>query len=108
MARYTKEGYGGVSSQTKKGLLDSGAMDKSDFGISTPTPSVKSIIPRDPTRQIPQKQADQMIRRQTKERDDAWLRSKDPKAADAMKQRDYSRNINNLGKYAHKPAKRGR
>lgn len=92
MARYTKEGYSGVSSQTKKGLLDSGAMDKSDFGISTPKPIVKSVIPKDATRQVDQSEYNRLLK-QEKSKADANYQKYKAGGFDRSK---------NLGKYLHK------
>jgi hypothetical protein len=78
----------GVSSATKRGLVESGAMDKSDFGMSDSTPSPRSVIPKDVTRQVTQKQWEQGVKEQKAK-------------AEANYQR-YKNIGNNLGKYLHK------
>jgi hypothetical protein len=48
-----KAPYSGVSPATRKGLIDSGAMEKSDFLPDAPAaPAAKSVIARDKTRQV--------------------------------------------------------
>jgi hypothetical protein len=89
-----KNGYGGVSSQTKRGLIESGAMDKSDFGMSDSKPQ-KSIIPKDPTRQVTQSQYNAQLKKQKAESEPKYQAYKQGKY-------DYGKN---LGKYLHKSRK---
>lgn len=87
-----KNGYGGVSSQTKRGLIESGAMEKSDFGIEDKKPAAKSVIAKDPTKQVSQQEYNTMLSKQKAE-------------AEAKYQQYKSGAYNpgkNLGKYLHK------
>lgn len=85
-------GYGGVSSQTKRGLIESGAMDKSDFGIQERKPVQKSVIAKDPTRQVSQQEYNSMLSKQKAEAEAKYQKYKSG-GYDPGK---------NLGKYLHK------
>jgi hypothetical protein len=87
MPRYS---YGGVSTQTKRGLLESGAMQPSDFTGEQPTIPL-SQIGKDPTRQVNPGEY-QSIQRQQKALEEASMRR--------------AQRIKNLGKYGYKK-KRG-
>jgi hypothetical protein len=87
MAQY----YKGTSAQTRKGLIDSGAMDKSDFQAEPNATPAKSVIPKDSTRQVDQSEYNRML-------------SAEKAKAEANYQR-YKNTAKNLGKYLHKAKK---
>lgn len=66
----------GVSAQTKRGLIESGAMEKSDFGIEERKSASKSVIAKDPTRQVTQKEYSSMLAKQKAEADAKYQKYK--------------------------------